>query len=62
MYLNYNANTIHNFLKQNKFKLFKKFKFPFFAMEDRIYKKVWKLPKSLKLNDNCKYIIIFFNI
>ena len=40
MYLNYSSIKTHNFLKQNKFKLLKKFKFPFFAMEDRIYKKV----------------------
>ena len=40
MYLNYSSIKIHNFLKQNKFKLLKKFKFPFIAMEDRIYKKV----------------------
>ena len=40
MYLNYSSIKIHNFLKQNKFKLLKKFKFPFMAMEDRIYKKV----------------------
>ena len=42
MYLNYSSTKIHNFLKQNKFKLIKKFKFPLFAMEDRIYKKIWK--------------------
>jgi FkbM family methyltransferase len=40
MYLNYSSTKIHNFLKQNKFKLVKKFKFPLFAMEDRIYKKI----------------------
>ena len=40
MYLNYSSTKIHNFLKQNKFKLIKKFKFPLFAMEDRIYKKI----------------------
>ena len=40
MYLNYSSIKIHNFLKQNKFKLLKKFKFPFITMEDRIYKKV----------------------
>jgi len=40
MYLNYSSTKIHNFLKQNKFKLVKKFKFPLFAVEDRIYKKI----------------------
>ena len=40
MYLNYSSIKIHNFLKQNNFKLLKKFKFPFITMEDRIYKKV----------------------
>ena len=40
MYLNYNSNKIHNFLKLKKFKLVKNFKFPLFAMEDRIYKKI----------------------
>ncbi len=40
MYLNYSFTKIHNFLKQNKFKLVKKFKFPLFTMEDRIYKKI----------------------
>ena len=40
MYLNYSSTKIYNFLKQNKFKLVKKFKFPLFTMEDRIYKKI----------------------
>ena len=40
MYLNYSSTKIYNFLKQNKFKLVKKFKFPLFAVEDRIYKKI----------------------
>ena len=37
IFLNYNANKIHDYLKKNKFILKKKFKFPFTTWEDRIY-------------------------
>ena len=39
MYSNYSEKKIENFLRKNKFKLIKKFKFPFMFFEDRIYKK-----------------------
>jgi FkbM family methyltransferase len=38
IFLNYNANKIHNYLKTNNFILKKTFKFPFTTWEDRIYK------------------------
>ena len=38
MYLNYSSLKMHNLLLKNNFKLVKKFKFPLFGMEDRIYK------------------------
>ena len=37
IFLNYNANKIHDYLKKNKFILKKTFKFPFTTWEDRIY-------------------------
>ena len=36
-YENYNYFEIHRFLLKNKFKLIKKFKFPFLTYEDRLY-------------------------
>ncbi len=36
-YKNYYSADIHKFLLQNKFKLIKKFKFPFLTYEDRLY-------------------------
>ena len=39
MYTNYSKNKIENFLKKNKFKLIKKFKFPFMFFQDCIYKR-----------------------
>ena len=36
-YENYNYFQIHRFLLKNKFKLIKKFKFPFLTYEDRLY-------------------------
>ncbi len=40
IYQNYNFQKIDKILKNKKFKLIKKFKFPFLAFEDRIYKKI----------------------
>ena len=39
MYSNYSKNKIENFLKKNKFKLIKKFKFPLMFFQDCIYKR-----------------------
>jgi len=40
IYKNYKVNNIEKFLLEKKFILIKKFKFPFLAFEDRIYKKI----------------------
>ena len=37
MFLDYDYNEIHNFLKTNSYVLKKKFKFPLFMFEDRVY-------------------------
>ena len=38
LYLNYSSHALHKIVIKNKFKLVKKFKFPMFSMEDRLYK------------------------
>ena len=38
LYLNYSSHVLHNIVTKNKFKLVKKFKFPLFSMEDRLYR------------------------
>ncbi len=40
IYKKYDKNKIEKILKENNFHLLKRFKFPFLAFEDRIYKKV----------------------
>ena len=37
IFLNYDGNKIHNYLKKNKFILQKRYRFPFTTWEDRIY-------------------------
>lgn len=37
IFLNYDGNKIHNYLKKNKFILKKRYRFPFTTWEDRIY-------------------------
>ena len=39
IYKDKNINECHNFLKNNQFDLIKKFRFPTFHFEDRLYKK-----------------------
>ena len=38
LYLNYSSQALHKIVLKNNFKLIKKFKFPLFSMEDRLYK------------------------
>ena len=38
LYLNYSSQALHKIVINNNFKLVKKFKFPMFSMEDRLYK------------------------
>ena len=38
LYLNYSSQALHKIVLKNNFKLVKKFKFPMFSMEDRLYK------------------------
>ena len=38
LYLNYSSQALHKIVIKNNFKLVKKFKFPMFSMEDRLYK------------------------
>tara|TARA_B100001057_G_scaffold498198_1_gene604482 strand:- start:1152 stop:1841 length:690 start_codon:yes stop_codon:yes gene_type:complete len=38
LYLNYSSSALHKIIKKNKFKLVKRFKFPMFSMEDRLYR------------------------
>ncbi len=38
LYLNYSSHALHKIVTKNKFKLVKKFKFPLFSMEDRLYR------------------------
>ena len=40
MYKNYDIKDLENFLANSNFKLLKKYKFPFFSFEDRIYRLV----------------------
>ena len=38
LYLNYSSQALHKIVLKNNFKLIKRFKFPLFSMEDRLYK------------------------
>ena len=38
LYLNYSSQALHKIVIKNNFKLVKKFKFPMFSMEDRLYR------------------------
>ena len=40
LYLNYSSQALHKIVLKNNFKLIKKFKFPLFSMEDRLYKNI----------------------